>query len=66
MSAYDALIADLQATAQRRDADRRVDSLNAEIDQAIAAGCPAIQVAKLEAVRNRVPGTSRTWHGKTV
>ena len=62
MDSYSELIDELAVMSQRRDTDRRIDAANHEIDEAMRAGCPAIEVARMEAVRNRL-GAHRVWTG---
>ena len=62
MNPYNSLLDDLVVLAEHRDTDRRIDAMNAEMDQAIQTGLPAIEVAKMEAARNRL-GAHRVWTG---
>jgi hypothetical protein len=62
MSDYDTLIDELAVMAEHRDTDRAIDAMNAQMDQAIQTGLPALEVARLEALRNLM-GAHRVWQG---
>ena len=63
MDSYGELIDDLATLAEHRTLERQTAATNAEIDRLIAEQAPAIDIARAEAIRNRM-APARVWAGR--
>jgi hypothetical protein len=63
MNAYSELISDLAELAETRTLERQTAAANAQMDRLIAEQAPAIDIARAEAIRNRM-APARVWAGR--
>ena len=54
MGHYQELLSQLREVKTRRDANRRVEQVQKEIESVMAKGATSLEVSRLEAIRNRL------------